>query len=408
VNHRLIIRKSTERQSGAVAFCGTRGIPANYGGFETAVEEITKRLVTKNIEIVVFCRSSVQEAVTNEHEGSRLVFTSGSAIRSLDTCVASIQTGWYLLRHRKEFRYAFWFNNANLPGILLTRLAGIPMAVNTDGLEWRRAKWSWPFKLYYWLSSWIVARLCKTLISDSHGIRDYYRTHFGADSEFVPYGSPEYRPAEAVRAAEILGKYGVESGKFFLQITRIEPDNLPLETATSFVQSGLHKEGYRFIVIGFRDATSYAIALKKRDGLFGVSVCPAEYSAETLAVLRTHCFAYVHGNSVGGTNPALLEAMSTSPRILAIDSPFSKEVLGKHGILFDPSQIAQGFRRVVSLPEQRASMLQRVFKRYSWERVAQSYGNLLEGQPANYELTVEEPLMRPQIDVALSEQPLVE
>ena len=405
MSQRLTVKKRNEQKSGAVAFCGTRGIPANYGGFETAVDEITKRFVREKIDTVVFCRSSNLEFSAGEHDQRKLIFTSGSRIRALDTFVASFQTGLYLLKHRKAIRFAFWFNNANLPGILLTRIAGIPMAVNTDGLEWRRAKWSWPFKLYYWLSSWLIARICKTLIADSHGIRDYYRAHFSADSEFIPYGAPESKAVENERVTDILRRYGVESGRYFLQITRIEPDNLPLETATAFAATSLSAEGYRFIVIGYKDATPYALRLKRLDGKSGVSICPAEYDAEMLAVLRTHCSAYVHGNSVGGTNPALLEAMATCPRILAIDSLFSEEVLGENGALFDPLDIASGFRRITSVPDQGASMSQRVRERYSWERVAAGYRNLLAGNPAAYDTTEDHSKPRSNVTLALQEHP---
>ena len=403
MSQRLTVKKRNEQASGTVAFCGTRGIPANYGGFETAVDEITKRFVGEKIDTLVFCRSSNLESTASEHDGRKLIFTSGSTIRALDTFVASFQTGLYLLKHRKAFRFTFWFNNANLPGILLTRIAGIPMAVNTDGLEWRRAKWSWPFKLYYWLSSWLIARICKTLIADSHGIRDYYRTHFSADSEFIPYGAPESKAIETKSVTAILRHYGVESGRFFLQITRIEPDNLPLETSTAFASTSLSCEGFRFIIIGYKDATPYALRLKQLEGISGVSVCPAEYDAETLAVLRSHCFAYVHGNSVGGTNPALLEAMATCPRILAIDSPFSKEVLRELAVFFDPANIAPGFGRVVSLPDQRESLSQRVRERYSWDRVAASYRNLLDGKPAKYESIVEFSMLSSRMASAVHE-----
>jgi glycosyltransferase involved in cell wall biosynthesis len=404
VSTRLTLKKMNVPQSGAVAFCGTRGIPANYGGFETAVDEITKRLVTDGVDTVVFCRNSNQDSAAQEHNGRQLVFTSGSAIRTLDTFVSSLQTGMYLLKNRKAIRFVFWFNNANLPGILLTRIARIPFAVNTDGLEWRRAKWSWPFKLYYWLSSWVVARISKTLIADSHGIRDYYRTHFSADSEFVPYGAPDGRTVEVTRISEILQKYNVESGKFFLQITRIEPDNLPLETATAFVNSGLIEQGVRFIIIGYKDATYYSLKLKQLDGVGGVSVCNAFYDADTLSVLRTECFAYVHGNSVGGTNPALLEAMACSPRILAIDSPFSKEVLGDNGTLFDPADIEQGFRDIASTPEQKSTLTLRIRDRYSWDRVSQSYRNILEGRPAGYESTESSTVSRLNIAIVIESE----
>ena len=148
--------QQTSRAGKPVAFCGTRGVPANYGGFETAVDEISRRLASRDLNCVVFCRASSRNRMPKWHNGRRLVYVKGSRVRALDTFVSAFQTGWHLLRHRGEYGHVFWFNNANLPGILLTLLARVPTSVNTDGLEWRRAKWSPPFKAYYFLSSFLI------------------------------------------------------------------------------------------------------------------------------------------------------------------------------------------------------------------------------------------------------------
>ncbi|MGB9880923.1 MAG: DUF1972 domain-containing protein, partial [Anaerolineae bacterium] len=176
----------------AVAFCGTRGIPASYGGFETAVDEISRFFVAAGYDCEVFCRRSAQsnaEVLPDSHEGRRLVYVRGSNSRKLDTFVSSLQTGWYLWRHRRRYAFVFWFNNANFPGIVMTLLARIPMAVNTDGLEWRRAKWSWPFKLYYLITSFLICSLCRTLISDAVEIKRFYRKWFLKDTVFIPNGA---------------------------------------------------------------------------------------------------------------------------------------------------------------------------------------------------------------------------
>src|SRR5512138_737182 len=118
-----------------IAFCGTRGLPANYGGFETAVDEISRRFVSVGYTCEVFTRTGQSDTETHTtHQGRRLVYIKGSRYRKLDTFISSIRTGLYLLSHRRSYQHVFWFNNANLPGILLTRFARIPMTVNTDGL----------------------------------------------------------------------------------------------------------------------------------------------------------------------------------------------------------------------------------------------------------------------------------
>lgn len=378
------MRAQFQKGTKAVAFCGTRGVPASYGGFETAVDEISRCFVKRGYDCVVFCRASSSDHRPRIHDGRRLFYVKGSSARTLDTFVSAFETGWYLLRHRQDYGHVFWFNNANLPGILLTLLARIPTSVNTDGLEWRRSKWSWPFKTYYFLSSLLISLLCKSLISDSRTIQSYYRMIFFKDTQFVPYGVPPSPTVSQERESAILDQYGVRPGGYFLQITRFEPDNLPLNTARAFQATRLVDDKLNLLLVGYRQETPYARQVKEMSGRDGILVADAVYETEVLAVLRKNCFCYIHGNSVGGTNPALLEAMASCPRVLAIDVPFSREVLGVTGYFFAPGNIAETLRYVRNCPEQSGAMQDRVQSLYRWDAVTESYIRLMTGKPATY------------------------
>ena len=367
-----------------IAFAGTRGLPASYGGFETAVDEITRRFVRAGYDCHVFCRRSHSRRMPAEDNGRRLIYVRGATSPRLETVMSAIQTGWYLVRHRREYDHVFWFNNANLPGILLTRLAGLSITVNTDGLEWRRRKWAAPFKAYYFLASWLISRVVPRLIADSTGIRDYYRKVFRRRTYLIPYGIPDPVHVPAARQAEILGRFDLEPGGYFLQITRIEPDNLPLEAARGFAGSGLAGRGFKFVVVGWREETAYALLLKNESERNpGIRVQPAVYDPAVLFTLRSNCFGYVHGNSVGGTNPALLEAMADCPRILASDVIFNREVLAGAGLYFEENSLAAVFRAAGVQPEQRDVFKKRVLW-YNWEAVAGAYRNIVEGKPCEY------------------------
>ncbi len=373
-----------EESSKYVAFCGTRGVPANYGGFETAVDEISRRLIEKGYNCQVFCRLSSGAKPIQDEAGRQLIYIKGSKSRKLDTFVASIQTGWYIWRHRRDYKFVFWFNNANFPGILMTWLSAVPLTVNTDGLEWRRRKWSWPFKLYYIIASFILCRLCHRLISDSYAIQDYYIDRFFKVTNYIPYGYPRAIDINPNRQAEVLQKYGLEWGRFYLQITRFEPDNLPLEIAVNFTRTFLSKRGYKMVLVGYKDPTAYARKIKALDGKNDIVVIEALYDPEALAILRSSCFCYVHGNSVGGTNPALLEAMAFSPRVMAIDSEFSREVLGDTGFYFRTGELITAFRQSILIFDRSDEMKIRLEEFYRWDKVAESYINLTEGLPSNY------------------------
>jgi glycosyltransferase involved in cell wall biosynthesis len=363
-----------------IAFCGTRGLPATYGGFETAVDELSKRFNARGYECDVFCRLSFSTEPASSYQGRRLVYVSGARHSKLETFVSSIQTGQYLFKHRWEYEHVFWFNNANFPGIVLTLLAGIPLTVNTDGLEWRRKKWAPPFQAYYFLISAVLAKLCKRMISDSRAVQRYYGKTFGKLTEFIPYGAPAHIAVDDYSQCRILQEAGLKRGRYFLQITRIEPDNLPFEIAQGFLKSGLAEQGYKLVVVGCKESTPYARKLKLLSGHDGVIVQPANYDRRTLYTLRSNSFCYVHGNSVGGTNPALLEAMAECPRILAIDTEFSREVLGDLGIYFDKMHIVEGLHASASLPSQRKRLAARVRQYYRWDPVADSYMALAEGK----------------------------
>lgn len=374
----------TGRPTGTVAFCGTRGVPARYGGFETAVDEISRRFAECGYDCVVFSRLSSGGGALDHSQDRRLVYVKGSSRRALETFASAIQTGMHLVRHRREYDHVFWFNNANLPGILLTRLARIPFSVNLDGLEWRRAKWSWPFKAYYFFSSFLISRLGGNLISDSLAIQSYYRETFSRETEFIPYGAPPQQAVPSDKERRILGRYGALPGRYFLQITRFEPDNLPLASAEAFRKIGLRKDDFQLLLVGYQHDSTYARKIKQMSGKDGVLVLDAVYDAEVLETLRRNCFCYLHGNSVGGTNPALLEAMASCPRVMAIEGPFSREVLGETGFFFDPENLAATLRGAARLPDRSKAMRDRVCSRYRWDSVAESYMRLAKGESANY------------------------
>jgi len=367
-----------------IAFCGTRGLPPNYGGFETAVDEISKRFLTKGYECIVFCRVSHSKNQIDEYQGRQLIYVAGTTNPKLETFISSIQTGWYLFCHKSEYKHVFWFNNANFPGIILSLLAGIPITVNTDGLEWRRKKWGAIFKLYYFLSSATLSILCSRLISDSRAIQDYYQKKFKKKTYFIPYGIPNAVYDRYDDRERILQSLGLEKEKYFIQITRIEPDNLPNEIAKAFQQSGLANDGFKFVVIGYKDGTPYALELKQQNGCNGVVVLQANYDQKFLYTLRNNSFCYVHGNSVGGTNPALLEAMATCHRVMAVDVLFNRDVLGEHGYFFSLENLNKIFSKMISMPDKKDELINRVQNAYQWDAVTECYISIAEGKNPVY------------------------
>ena len=167
---------------------------------------------------------------------------------------------------------------------------------------------------------------------------------------------------------------------------------MPLEIARAFQLARMADKGFKFLLVGYKDETPYARKVKMLSGRDGIEVAHAVYDREILYALRENAFCYVHGNSVGGTNPALLEAMASCPRVMAIDGPFSREVLGDTGSFFSPNKLASIFPSQCSSPKKCMDMRARVKQRYDWDAVTASYVELVEKRSVSYSGRIEETL----------------
>ena len=179
---------------------GTRGVPARYGGFETAVEEVGSRLAARGHDVVVYCRTAPEQARPAEHLGMRLVHLPAARKRSLETLSHSALSIAHLLAHRTDA--AFVFNAANSPLLPALRMARIPVATHVDGLEWKRAKWGGAGRRYYRMAESLAVRWSDALIADAEGIAEYYDREFGAPTELLRYGAPLIAPG-ANRLSEL-------------------------------------------------------------------------------------------------------------------------------------------------------------------------------------------------------------
>jgi glycosyltransferase involved in cell wall biosynthesis len=204
----------------SIAMVGTRGVPARYGGFETAVEEIGRRLADAGHRVVVYCRTvpGAQEPPPAEHLGMELVHLPAARRRSLETLSHTALSVRHLLAHRTDA--AILFNAANSPLLPALRAARIPVATHVDGLEWKRAKWGGTGRRYYRAAEALAVRWSDALIADAQGIADYYRDAFAAPTTLLTYGAPLIEPG-AHRLAEL----GLEPRGYHLVVARFEPEN---------------------------------------------------------------------------------------------------------------------------------------------------------------------------------------
>ncbi|PRY49338.1 glycosyltransferase involved in cell wall biosynthesis [Geodermatophilus tzadiensis] len=355
----------------SIAMLGTRGVPARYGGFETAVEEVGRRLVERGHRVVVYCRTVPgTDRYPAEHLGMELVHLPAARRRSLETLSHSALSVRHLLTHRTDA--AFVFNAANAPLLPALRAARIPVATHVDGLEWKRAKWNGVGRRYYRVAESLAVRWSDVLIADAQGIADYYRDAFAAPTTLLTYGAPLITPGRS-RLAEL----GLEPGGYHLAVARFEPENHVDVVVEGYAASDA---ALPLVVVG---SAPYADDYTRRVHALAdhrVRFLGGVWDQELLDQLYANCCTYLHGHSVGGTNPSLLRAIGAGAAVTAYDVDFNREVVGDAGRYFrTAADVAREVAAVEADPGwvARAGRCARERARgYDWDEVAVGYEDL--------------------------------
>ena len=354
-----------------IALLGTRGIPANYGGFETFAEELSVRLVERGHDVTVYCREQHPDPY---YRGVRLQYLPTIRHKYFDTLAHTWLSTLHLLEHRTDV--ALYCNGANAIFTLLPRVSRIPVALNVDGIERRRKKWNRLAKAWYYASEWLATFCPSVVVTDALTIHHYYRQQWRQDSVFIPYGAEIGKVAETA----IVEQLGLTPGEYFLYVSRMEPENNALLVRQAFERV---KTDFKLALIGDAPyADSYIADVKDtRDPRV---IAPGAIYGVGYHQLQSHCGAYVQATEVGGTHPALIEAMARAAPVLYLNTPENLEVAGDAAVAFDasPEDLAQKLQWMIDLPaEQRAGWgrraMERVRSRYSWEVVTAQYETLL-------------------------------
>ena len=351
-----------------IAILGTRGIPAHYGGFETFAEELSTRLALAGHAVAVYCR---ERPPASPWRGVELRYLPTLRHKYFDTLAHTFLSTIHLLFHRADV--ALYCNAANAIFTWVPRVAGMPVALNVDGIERKRKKWNSLAKAWYAVSERLATFLPNAVVTDAQTIADYYREHYRKATHFIPYGA-ETGKKETTGALKSLD---LEPGRYFLYVSRMEPENHPLEVRQAFetVQTPM-----KLALIGDAPYAADYIRLVRATSDSRVVIPGAIYGIG-YQELGSHCFAYIHATTVGGTHPALIEAMGRGALVIYRDTDENVEVAAGAGIPFGEHNLADKIRHVLAMSEQerneyRRLAVQRVQERYSWDAVTADYERL--------------------------------
>jgi glycosyltransferase involved in cell wall biosynthesis len=358
-----------------VHILGTRGYPSSYGGFETLLRHLAPELVRRGHEVTVFDRDRSRDRSGRERiiDGVQVRSSLGLSGTASSTLSHGLSSALVTAVQRPDV--ALVMNVANGFFLPALRARGVPVALNVDGIEWERDKWSATGKRVFLTAAKASARWADRLIADSHAIAARWRTDFGRESTFVPYGGDVERPPEPRRVREL----GLTPGAYVLIVARLVPEN----NVAPMLEAAKRTRAPVVVVGSGPDGSELERHVRAEHDPPRVQALGHVSDQELLSALWAHCGVYLHGHSVGGTNPALCQAMGLGAPVLANDTVYNREVLERADMVVPlrPDVIAERAAELLASPERRAEAAawgrRRVEAVYNWDAVCTGYEKVL-------------------------------
>lgn len=339
-----------------VSIIGTVGLPACYGGWETLVDNIVKSR-TENVDYSVYCSTKNYEKKIDNYDGAHLVYLPISA-----NGISSIFYDIFSLVHT-------WFTRPDV--VLILGVSGcifLPfyklfskslIVVNVDGVEWKRDKWSGLAKWFLKLSEAVAVRHSDVVIADNDGIRDYIFDEYRRNAEVIAYGGEH----------ALVAKHGQKVSDYFFTVCRIEPENNLRMILESFSSNGL-----KYKIVGNWSSSQYGIDLRAEFSSFSnIEMIDPIYDLTQLFDFRDQCLGYIHGHSVGGTNPSLVEIMHFSKQVYAFDCVFNRCTTESKALYFNDSEELSILLNENGALSQNTILKSIALKRYTWDVVTKQY-----------------------------------
>jgi glycosyltransferase involved in cell wall biosynthesis len=359
-----------------IAMLGTRGIPASYSGFETCVEQLGQRLVQRGHNVTVYCRTHHITYPGSSYKGMCLVKLPTIKNKYLDTIVHSFISSLHTLP--KRYDIALYFIAGNSLVSWIPRLMGTRTIVNVDGLDWKREKWPTVAKKYIQFAESMATRLPTAFLTDSRVVQAYYRDKYRVEPPYIPYGSE----VEKVMPGPVLDKFGLKPQGYVLFVGRLVPENCAHHLVEAFhnIDTNL-----KCVIVGDAPyADGYITSLKERARNDPRIIFTGYQFGKSYHELGSNALVFVEPSSVGGTHPALTEAMAFGNCVVVNDTAENKETIADAGFSYSGNLGAVDLERILQtlidnpqmVHEYRCRAEDRARRAYNWDHVTDAYLDL--------------------------------
>lgn len=360
-----------------IAILGTRGVPGNYGGFETFAEEFGARLVRRGHRVTVYCRTgNGPDDRLESHRGMRLVHLPAIRHKYTETISHTVVSALHAVLGRYDIVYVC--NSANAPICYVPWLRGQKTVLNVDGLEWRRQKWGRIARAYYRFAARLAARMPIEVVTDAEVIRRYYAEVLKRPTRCFGYGTDLY---ERGYLAERLEAFELEPDRYILYVSRMEPENNALLVVQAYAKVDTDLP---LVMVGDAPYAQEYIGRVKAAADDRVRFLGFRFGDDYHA-LQANARIYVQATEVGGTHPALVEAMGHQNAVVAHDVVEHREVVADAGRYFerqDAGHLASVMTELLTdearIAELRARAAARVRDHYGWDAVTAEYERYFE------------------------------
>jgi glycosyltransferase involved in cell wall biosynthesis len=364
-----------------IAILGSRGIPPAYGGFETMAWELSRELAARGHRVTVYSYRGRTDESRAVPPGVRRCWVRGLRGKHLETVTHTAMGALDTVLRRYDA--VLLLNTANAPVAFLPRLRGTKVALSVDGIERQRAKWGVAGRLWYTLGERLSLYLPNVIVADAQVIADYYHERYGHQTALITYGATLLDRDPPPDLARHGLPPDIQPGRYLLYVSRLEPEN----------QADLVIRAYRevpgdtpLLIVGdapyatdFKAQLARLAAADPRVRMLG-----ALYG-EAYTDLQRGAMAYIQATSVGGTHPALIEAMAAGNLVLAFATPENREVTAGTALLFeDEAELTAALARVIIAPDSpelralRTAARARAASTYSWPAIADQYVALFQ------------------------------